>query len=376
MNQIELRKVDKYYGSNHVLKEIDLSIEEGEFMTFLGPSGCGKTTTLRVIAGLEKPNGGVVVISGKEAANAETLQFMAPGKRGLNLVFQSYALWPHMTVYNNVAFVLKVQKMPKESIYENVMQALSMMQIEEFKDRYPSELSGGQQQRVAIARAIVSKPKVLLLDEPLSNLDAKLRLEMRSELKRLHRELGTTMIYVTHDQVEALTLSTRISVFFEGEIVQVDTPMELYMNPATLQVAKFIGNPKINLIDAHAVAGEKDVLIKSMLGDMNIPKEVFEEEIPKEREWDCVIGIRPEHVLAAEKGEESRAVSVATSMLAGSETLIEVEKWEQRMIMKQLGIQKYQAGDKVYLTLLPDQINIFRKDNGKLIKKTKIKCPQ
>lgn len=376
MNQIELRKVDKYYGSNHVLKEIDLSIEEGEFMTFLGPSGCGKTTTLRVIAGLEKPNGGVVVISGKEAANAETLQFMAPGKRGLNLVFQSYALWPHMTVYNNVAFVLKVQKMPKESIYENVMQALSMMQIEEFKDRYPSELSGGQQQRVAIARAIVSKPKVLLLDEPLSNLDAKLRLEMRSELKRLHRELGTTMIYVTHDQVEALTLSTRISVFFEGEIVQVDTPMELYMNPATLQVAKFIGNPKINLIDAHAVAGENDVLIKSMLGDMSIPKEAFEEEAPKEREWDCVIGLRPEHVLAAEKGEESRAVSVATSMLAGSETLIEVEKWEQRIIIKQLGMQKYQAGDKVYLTLLPDQINIFRKDNGKLIKKTKIKCPQ
>ncbi len=376
MNQIELRKVDKYYGSNHVLKEIDLSIEEGEFMTFLGPSGCGKTTTLRVIAGLEKPNGGVVVISGKEAANAETLQFMAPGKRGLNLVFQSYALWPHMTVYDNVAFVLKVQKMPKESIYENVMQALFMMQIEEFKDRYPSELSGGQQQRVAIARAIVSKPKVLLLDEPLSNLDAKLRLEMRSELKRLHRELGTTMIYVTHDQVEALTLSTRISVFFEGEIVQVDTPMELYMNPATLQVAKFIGNPKINLIDAHAVAGEKDVLIKSMLGDMSIPKEAFEEEAPKEREWDCVIGLRPEHVLAAEKGEESRAVSVATSMLAGSETLIEVEKWEQRIIIKQLGMQKYQAGDKVYLTLLPDQINIFRKDNGKLIKKTKIKCPQ
>lgn len=376
MNQIELRKVDKYYGSNHVLKEIDLSIEEGEFMTFLGPSGCGKTTTLRVIAGLEKPNGGVVVISGKEAANAETLQFMAPGKRGLNLVFQSYALWPHMTVYDNVAFVLKVQKMPKESIYENVMQALSMMQIEEFKDRYPSELSGGQQQRVAIARAIVSKPKVLLLDEPLSNLDAKLRLEMRSELKRLHRELGTTMIYVTHDQVEALTLSTRISVFFEGEIVQVDTPMELYMNPATLQVAKFIGNPKINLIDAHAVAGEKDVLIKSMLGDMSIPKEAFEAEAPKEREWDCVIGLRPEHVLAAEKGEESRAVSVATSMLAGSETLIEVEKWEQRIIIKQLGMQKYQAGDKVYLTLLPDQINIFRKDNGKLIKKTKIKCPQ
>ena len=377
MKQIELRNVDKYYGNNHVLKGIDLNIEEGEFMTFLGPSGCGKTTTLRVIAGLEKPNGGVVVISGKEAANAETLQFIAPGKRGLNLVFQSYALWPHMTVYDNVAFVLKVQKVPKASIYGSVMQALSMMQIEEYTDRYPSELSGGQQQRVAIARAIVSKPKVLLLDEPLSNLDAKLRLEMRSELKKLHRELGTTMIYVTHDQVEALTLSTRIAVFFEGKIVQVDTPMELYMNPATLQVAKFIGNPKINLISAQAVVCKEKVLIKSIFGDLDIPKGVFEEEMPEERRWDCVIGLRPEHIWITENEEKSSSeVSVVTSMLAGSETLIEVESGEQRIMMKQLGIQKYQVGDKIYLKLQPDKINIFRKDNGKLIKKTKITCPQ
>lgn len=371
MNQIELKKVDKYYGKNHVLKGINLAIEEGEFMTFLGPSGCGKTTTLRVIAGLEKPNAGIVAINGKEAANAETLQFLSPGKRGLNLVFQSYALWPHMTVYENVAFVLKVQKMPKDKIEENVRYALALMQIEQYRDRYPSELSGGQQQRVAIARAIVSKPKVLLLDEPLSNLDAKLRLEMRSELKRLHRELGTTMVYVTHDQVEALTLSTRIAVFFEGEIVQVDTPLELYTNPATLQVAQFIGNPKINLIEGIAVNRGNIVYIESILGNLEIPGEEFETNFSEGEQWECVIGLRPEHIPVETAGAEERAVSVVTAMLAGSETLIEAEKAGQRIIIKQLGICNHQSGDKIYLNLSTDDINIFRRDNGKLIKKIK-----
>lgn len=371
MNQIELKNVDKYYGKNHVLKGVNLAIEEGEFMTFLGPSGCGKTTTLRVIAGLEKPDGGIVVISGKEAANAETLNFLSPGKRGLNLVFQSYALWPHMTVYENVAFVLKVQKMPKEKIEENVKYALSLMQIEQYRDRYPSELSGGQQQRVAIARAIVSKPKVLLLDEPLSNLDAKLRLEMRSELKRLHRELGTTMVYVTHDQVEALTLSTRIAVFFEGEIVQVDTPLQLYTNPATLQVARFIGNPKINLIEGIAVNHGDMVSVHSILGSLEISKQEFEADFPENEQWECMLGIRPEHISVETAGAEESAVSIVTTMLAGSETLIEAEKSGQRIIIKQLGICNHQSGDRIYLKLSTDDINIFRRDSGKLIKKMK-----
>lgn len=376
MNQIELKNVDKYYGKNHVLKGVNLAIEEGEFMTFLGPSGCGKTTTLRVIAGLEKPDGGIVVISGKEAANAETLQFLSPGKRGLNLVFQSYALWPHMTVYENVAFVLKVQKMSKDKIEENVRYALALMQIEQYRDRYPSELSGGQQQRVAIARAIVSKPKVLLLDEPLSNLDAKLRLEMRSELKRLHRELGTTMVYVTHDQVEALTLSTRIAVFFDGEIVQVDTPLQLYTNPATLQVAQFIGNPKINLIEGIVVNHENMVSVHSILGNLEISKQEFETDLPEGEQWECVIGFRPEHISVETAGLEECAVTVVTTMLAGSETLIEAEKSGQKVIIKQLGICNHQSGDKIYLKLSTDDINIFRRDNGKLIKKTKLNSPQ
>ncbi|MDD4039104.1 MAG: ABC transporter ATP-binding protein, partial [Sphaerochaeta sp.] len=203
MGTIQLQNIDKYYGKNHVLKNLNLTIEDGEFMTLLGPSGCGKTTTLRIIAGLEHPQHGAILMDAKEIVNAEHLYFEAPDKRGLNLVFQSYALWPHMTVFDNVAFSMTIAKKSSAEIKMKVDSALNRMRISEYAGRYPSELSGGQQQRVAIARAIVNDPKLLLLDEPLSNLDAKLRIEMRSELKKLHQELGTTIVYVTHDQVEA-----------------------------------------------------------------------------------------------------------------------------------------------------------------------------
>ena len=231
MSKIELNHIDKFYGNNHVLKDLNLVIDDGEFMTLLGPSGCGKTTTLRVVAGLEKPQNGTITMGDKLVVNAKELFFEEPGKRGLNLVFQSYALWPHMTVFDNVAFGLTVKKLPRPEIEKKVMNALERMQIGGFAKRYPAELSGGQQQRVAIARAIVSEPKVLLLDEPLSNLDAKLRIDMRSEIKRLHHELGTTIIYVTHDQVEALTMSTKIAIFFEGELEQVAPPMRFTRTP-------------------------------------------------------------------------------------------------------------------------------------------------
>lgn len=253
MSKIELNHIDKFYGNNHVLKDLNLVIDDGEFMTLLGPSGCGKTTTLRVVAGLEKPQNGTITMGDKLVVNAKELFFEEPGKRGLNLVFQSYALWPHMTVFDNVAFGLTVKKLPRPEIEKKVMNALERMQIGGFAKRYPAELSGGQQQRVAIARAIVSEPKVLLLDEPLSNLDAKLRIDMRSEIKRLHHELGTTIIYVTHDQVEALTMSTKIAIFFEGELEQVAPPMEIYQNPISLRVADFIGNPKSNFVEGKAV---------------------------------------------------------------------------------------------------------------------------
>lgn len=228
MNAIELRQIHVHVQRKHILKGIDLTIEEGDFVTLLGPSGCGKTTLLRTIAGLQKLNEGMVVISGNRVADGSLAYHLDPAKRGVSLVFQSYALWPHMTVFDNVAFGLQVRKQPKAEVRRSVMAALDKMRISELADRYPGELSGGQQQRVAIARAIVTSPSILLLDEPLSNLDAKLRTEMRAELKRLHRELGTTIVYVTHDQHEAITLSTKVAVFFGGELVQADTPRELY----------------------------------------------------------------------------------------------------------------------------------------------------
>ena len=287
MSKIELNHIDKFYGNNHVLKDLNLVIDDGEFMTLLGPSGCGKTTTLRVVAGLEKPQNGTITMGDKLVVNAKELFFEEPGKRGLNLVFQSYALWPHMTVFDNVAFGLTVKKLPKPEIEKKVMNALERMQIGGFAKRYPAELSGGQQQRVAIARAIVSEPKVLLLDEPLSNLDAKLRIDMRSEIKRLHHELGTTIIYVTHDQVEALTMSTKIAIFFEGELEQVAPPMEIYQNPISLRVADFIGNPKSNFVEGKAVREPSgQVRVNSDLGEMVFSPELFTEDMPESGEFD------------------------------------------------------------------------------------------
>ena len=268
MSKIELKHIDKYYGKNHILKDVNLTIEDGDFMTLLGPSGCGKTTTLRVVSGLEKPQNGTILMNGKEIVNAAEAHFAPPSERDLNLVFQSYALWPHMTVRENIAFGLNIQKLPKAEVDRRIEDALARMQIGQYVDRYPSELSGGQQQRVAIARAIASEPHLLLMDEPLSNLDAKLRVDMRSELKRLHIETGTTMIYVTHDQVEALTMSTKIAIFKEGVIVQVAPPLELYNNPANLYVADFIGNPSINFVEAKGKQAADGSLTLTVLGGL------------------------------------------------------------------------------------------------------------
>jgi spermidine/putrescine ABC transporter ATP-binding subunit len=236
------------------VSRVSAKIEHGEFFTFLGPSGCGKTTTLRIIAGLELPDSGRVFIDG------EDVTYLPPYRRDTAMVFQNYALWPHMTVFDNVAYGLKVRKLPREEIRRRVREVLELVRLEGLEDRYPTQLSGGQQQRVALARALVVQPKVLLLDEPLSNLDAKLRVEMREELKRLQRKLGITTIYVTHDQDEAMALSDRIAVMNLGRVVEVGKPDELYRRPRSFFVATFIGRSNVVECRTTEVRGEEAVL--------------------------------------------------------------------------------------------------------------------
>ena len=370
MSRIELKHIDKFYGSNHVLRDINLTIEDGDFMTLLGPSGCGKTTTLRVVSGLEKPQNGIMTIDGVEMINADDAYYAEPSKRGLNLVFQSYALWPHMTVYNNIAFGLKIQKMDKAEIDRRVMDSLRMMRIDMYKDRYPTELSGGQQQRVAIARAVASSPKLLLLDEPLSNLDAKLRVDMRSELKRLHHDTGSTIIYVTHDQVEALTMSTKIALFREGELVQVDTPLELYDNPCDLYTADFIGNPSINFVEASGTAGASGLSVDGVMGRLEFSREDMTPEAPASGDLKLVLGIRPEQITISREKTDAAQVEarVYAGMPAGSETLVSVRVGEKLITVKELGSTHYAGDETVYLSYPPKKVNVFDASTKRLIK--------
>lgn len=250
MAELKLQHIYKRYGNVTAVGDFNIEVADGEFISFLGPSGCGKTTTLRMIAGFEKPSEGVIMIGDQEISNAEKGYFLAPEKRGIGMVFQSYAVWPHMNVIDNVGYPLKIQNVPKEERLKLVMEMLELVHLKEYAERLPSQLSGGQQQRVALARALVAKPSLLLLDEPLSNLDAKLRESMRFEISAIQKELGITVIYVTHDQSEAMTMSDRIVVMSMGKVQQIGKPYDIYTQPANQMVADFIG--LVNFIPATA----------------------------------------------------------------------------------------------------------------------------
>ncbi len=319
MGSITLQKVSKVFGEAKVIPSIDLEIKDGEFVVFVGPSGCGKSTLLRLIAGLEDVSAGKIVIDGKDATET------APSERRLAMVFQSYALYPHMSVRSNIAFPLKMAGMAKPDIDKKVADAARVLNLTDYLDRKPRALSGGQRQRVAIGRAIVRQPSAFLFDEPLSNLDAALRVNMRLEISELHQQLKTTMIYVTHDQVEAMTMADKIVVLNRGNIEQVGSPMELYSKPRNLFVAGFIGSPKMNFV----------------------------------KQGSQTLGVRPEHIqLSTESGEWKGKITVAEHL--GSDTFLHVDvEGIGQMTARGGGDFPAKAGDTVYLTADKARIHKF-----------------
>lgn len=303
MAKIDIINVEKHYGSYHALREVSLSIKEGEFMVLVGPSGCGKSTLLRSIAGLEEISGGVI------AANDQPVNDLSPQERNIAMVFQNYALYPHLTVKGNLAFSLKIHKFEAQEIERRIQRAADMLGLTEYLTRRPKELSGGQRQRVAMGRAMVREPTAFLFDEPLSNLDARLRVEMRTEIRNLQRKLGTTAVYVTHDQVEAMTMGDRIAVVNQGRIEQVGTPLELYRDPNNIFVAGFIGSPPMNFISARA-DGHRATLDDGQV----VP-------IPTKAHGAIKIGLRPEHIFLDKleqhqtlKCKESRHFDLGSSL--------------------------------------------------------------
>ena len=328
MGSIRLENVNKTFGDVEVIPSVDLDIKDGEFVVFVGPSGCGKSTLLRLIAGLEDTTSGHIYIDGQDATD------IPPARRGLSMVFQSYALYPHMTVYKNIAFPLKMAGMDKDAIDKKVQGAARILNLSDYLDRRPGQLSGGQRQRVAIGRAIVREPSAFLFDEPLSNLDAALRVNMRIEISELHNQLETTMIYVTHDQVEAMTMADKIVVLNAGNVAQVGSPLELYNNPDNVFVAGFIGSPKMNLLEGELAAKQNAK----------------------------TVGIRPEHLaLSKEAGEWHGKVNVAEHL--GSDTFLHVHMDDGTLVTARAdGEFGVKHGDTVYMTPDPARIHRFGAD--------------
>ncbi len=364
MKYIALRSVTKRFGKVAVVNNLNLDIEKGGFHTLLGPSGCGKTTTLRMIAGLEEPNEGEIYIEDRCVYSVERGIFVPPADRGLGLIFQSYALWPHMTVYHNVAFGLREKGLHKQKIRKLVIEMLDKLKMTGYEDRYPSELSGGEQQRVAIARMVVTQPAIFLMDEPLSNLDAKLRMLLRSELKRLHREAGATTVYVTHEQVEAMTLSNRIAVMAEGILQQDDSPTRLYNYPANLFVADFMGNPQINRMDGtiDTVGGSRFFLSNDKR--FRVPINGLDTGVDDGRQ--VVLIAHPEWLdLSDSEAPEATSMDVHSVLMAGCETLIFLQSENMVLVTREQGQSMVRSDQQVWVSLT--RFNLYDDDRGELL---------
>lgn len=365
MADLSLKGIYKIYpGDVTAVKDFNLEIKDKEFIVFVGPSGCGKSTTLRMVAGLEEISKGELYIDGRLVNDVE------PKDRDIAMVFQNYALYPHMTVAENMSFGLELKKTPKAIIKEKVGHAAKILDITHLLDRKPAALSGGQRQRVALGRAIVREPKVFLLDEPLSNLDAKLRAQMRTELLKLHKRLGTTFIYVTHDQTEAMTMGTRIVVMKDGIVQQVDTPQEVYDHPHNMFVAGFIGSPQMNFIEAKLIEKGSNVFVCFAEDEIVLP----EQHACVVREKGCVgktvvVGIRPENIDNSEyfirKHPDSViSATVDVTELMGAETYIYLSKSGISFTARVNGKSKVRPGDNISIAIDTETIHIFDKDSS------------
>ncbi|WFE89873.1 sn-glycerol-3-phosphate ABC transporter ATP-binding protein UgpC [Roseibium porphyridii] len=353
MASIAIQDVRKSYGPLEVIHGVSLDIDDGEFVILVGPSGCGKSTLLRMIAGLEN------ISEGQVAVNGSVINHLPPRARDIAMVFQSYALYPHMTVSKNMGFSLKLAGVPKREIDEKVLSAAEVLDLKHLLDRKPGQLSGGQRQRVAMGRAIVRNPKLFLFDEPLSNLDAKLRVQMRSEIKELHQQLSTTTVYVTHDQVEAMTMADRIVVMNSGHIEQTGTPMELYDKPLTRFVASFIGSPAMNMIEGKLLPQGRFATTSGTIIDVA--------KFSPQDAWgqDVVLGIRPEHISIGQDGVALGDAHIRVVEPTGSETLLFVDALSQPMHVLDRTRCVFNSHDVVPLSATGDDFHFFSSATGK-----------
>ncbi|MBY5763459.1 sn-glycerol-3-phosphate ABC transporter ATP-binding protein UgpC [Rhizobium leguminosarum] len=372
MTSLELRQINKNYGAYHALRGIELSVAQGEFIVMVGPSGCGKSTLLKTIAGLEEISSGQILINGRDVSKQE------PGDRGIAMVFQSYALYPHMTVAENMGFGLRMAKRPKAEIEAAVARAAKILRITDQLEKRPKQLSGGQRQRVAIGRAITRSPDVFLFDEPLSNLDAALRTQMRVELSSLHAELGATMVYVTHDQVEAMTMASRIVVLNQGVIEQVGSPLELYRNPDNLFVAGFLGAPRMNFlgVTVDEVSGRNVTVSASGLVPVTVE---LAEATVLAKGASLTLGVRPENISMVADGAQGGAINGQVRLVEhlGRETILYVYAGNLRTIASESGtgnitvqlsyVAPFAADQNVALKLDANELYLFSPDGGRTI---------
>jgi len=360
MADVSLNNVYKKFGKTEVIHGISCDIKDGEFIVILGPSGCGKSTILRMIAGLEVITTGDILIDGKVVNRLE------PADRDIAMVFQNYALYPHMTVYKNMAYGLRIRRMPKNEINKRVRNAARILELTDFLDRKPRQLSGGQRQRVAMGRCIVREPKVFLFDEPLSNLDAKLRVQMRLEIRKLHEDLKITSIYVTHDQVEAMTLGDRLIVMDNGYAAQIGSPLDVYERPATRFVAGFIGSPAMNFFDGRISLDGHSV---ELPGDVKLSLE--NGSLPKYGGRDVTLGIRPEHFKLTEENESLMHLSVDHVEQLGADTLVHGHFGEDNtfLTVRMSDIQQFKKNTILALKIPSQKLHLFDKESGKRIGK-------